>query len=226
MLALTLSAIDILSLFRRIVAFWRSGEKFGIKTFWWSTILGRERDRDLGPEYAGLVVEDPEEFEDTKISLSPIRDSSDLGPRQEYDGDTAQWANDVHQHQHHPRRTHRHYRQQSTASDGTLFGTSSPMRSVDTIREVKGTSSKADLLFRISQGVFAVLERSLVFAGLVQVLTGIVTYTGTSTPWFFLVNVYTIYLGGCRENYENGCLAHLISAQFFNTQNHLLTVIN
>ena len=52
----------------------------------------------------------------------------------------------------------------------------------------------------VGQAAFATAERSLVFAGLMQVTTGIVVYTG-----------------GCRGNYINGCLAHLISEYYKQT---------
>lgn len=170
LLAVSLSAIDILALLRRIVKLFRSGEIDSINTFWRAAILGKETGQDRsGPEYIGLVV-DEEEFEEAKISLSPVRQSGDLDPIEEYSGDTAQWANDVHHHRHH-------YRQQSTASDGTIFGTASPMRSLDKIQPVK-SNSKVGLLRRIGQGSIAVLERLLVFAGLAQTLLGIVIYTG------------------------------------------------
>ncbi|KAG6837969.1 hypothetical protein H0H93_008363 [Arthromyces matolae] len=194
LLALSLSAIDIFSIARRIVAFFRSDVKFTLKAFWQTAILGRRNDHDrFGAEYTGLVVGEAEEFEEAKLGLSsPDRVSGDLDPIDEYTGDTAQWANNVHHH-------HRHYRRQSTASEGTVFGTSSPTRSSDKIQEVKGALiSKAGLVQRISKGIFAVVERSLVFAGLWQTLLGIVIYTG-----------------GCRQNYLNGCLAHLIKGGIF-----------
>ncbi|KAF8076243.1 hypothetical protein FPV67DRAFT_1558751 [Lyophyllum atratum] len=195
LLALSLSAIDILVILRRIVAFWRSGEKFSVKTFWKSTILGLDLGRNSpGPEYSRLVVREPEEFEQDKISLSPVRQSGDLDPIEEYSGDTAEWANNV---VHHHRREHS--RQQSTASEGTIFGTASPMRSVDKIQDVRGTlTSKVGLVRQIGKGCFAVLERFLVIAGFAQTLLGVVIYTG-----------------GCRESYVNGCLAHLIKGGIF-----------
>ena len=58
---------------------------------------------------------------------------------------------------------------------------------------LKGTS-KSGALRKVGNAVFATAERTVVFMGLMQVITGIVIYTG-----------------GCRENYVNGCLAHLIS---------------
>ncbi|PFH52536.1 hypothetical protein AMATHDRAFT_74024 [Amanita thiersii Skay4041] len=94
----------------------------------------------------------------------------------------------------------RHDRQFSTASDGTLFGLHSPTNSEDTLQNFKfrAQSRSVPLLTRIALTSFAVAERALVFAGLAQLLTGIVVYTG-----------------GCRENYINGCLAHLIKGGIF-----------
>ncbi|KAG5340994.1 hypothetical protein C0989_012368 [Termitomyces sp. Mn162] len=192
LVALSLSTIDILTVFRRIYLFFRGGERFTIKGFWQTAILGRKNNHDrYAAEYAGLVDE-PEEFEEAKISLSsPDRQSGDLDPIEEYARDTAQWANNVHHH--------RHYRKHSTASEGTLFGSSSPSSSLDKIQEVKDVlKSKKGLLQRIGNICFAVVERFLVFAGLWQTLLGIVIYTG-----------------GCRENYVNGCLAHLIKGGIF-----------
>ncbi|KAG5648675.1 hypothetical protein DXG03_000021 [Asterophora parasitica] len=188
LLALSLSAIDILTLMRRIIAFWRSAKKFTINKFWESAILGKESEggRD-GAEYAGLVSDEPEEFEDAKV-MSQVRQSGDLAPIEEYSGDTAQWANDVHRH-------HRHDRHQSIASERTVFGTASPMRSRDTIHDLK---SKVEPVSHIGKVSFAMLERFLVFAGFSQILLGIVIYTG-----------------GCRAQYVTGCLAHLIKGAIF-----------
>ncbi|KAF8153570.1 hypothetical protein K438DRAFT_371426 [Mycena galopus ATCC 62051] len=54
------------------------------------------------------------------------------------------------------------------------------------------------LLRRIGRAAFSVTERALLFGGFAQVLTGIVIYTG-----------------GCRRNYLNGCVGHLIKAGIF-----------
>jgi len=119
----------------------------------------------------GLVSEELEECDKDEIRLSPVRDSRDLDIRREdFDLDTARWANDVHR---------QHYRRQSTASDGTLYGSPTCTHSVDKVGDAKGNfTSKIDLLHRIGNGVFAVLERALVFAALGQLLTGVVVYTG------------------------------------------------
>ncbi|KIK65408.1 hypothetical protein GYMLUDRAFT_351680 [Collybiopsis luxurians FD-317 M1] len=182
MMALALTAVDLLNIFRRIFLFFRSGQKFHLKTFWTTVILGKE-EHD-GPEYAGLVNEEPEDMEMvTPISPPPHK-------RVHYDDDTgmddtAQWANDMRRH----RREYSH----SAASETTLFGRS---HSDDDLNH--HPAKKLPLTQRIGTGVFATLERVLVFGGLAQVLTGIVVYTG-----------------GCRENYLNGCLAHLIKGAIF-----------
>jgi hypothetical protein len=173
LLSLFLTTIDGLAMIRRIVTFLQSGEKKSIKTFWRSAVLGRQESVGFGPEYTGLVSRDPEEFDKNEITLSPIRDSRELdvdARRQGFDLDTANWADDVRR-QHHGR--------QSAASDGTLYSPTYT-RSVDNIEFAKGNiSSKFDLLRKIGNGAFAVLERFLVFAALGQLLTGVVIYTGT-----------------------------------------------
>jgi hypothetical protein len=179
---LVLTAVDLLNIFRRIFLFFRSGQKFHLKPFWSLVILGKEEPAVLdGPEYAGLVNEEPDELE----MLSPT--SPPPHKRVHYDHDpqvhdTAQWANEVR----------RHRRDYSVASETTVFG-----RHSDDDIEPR-PAKKAPLAQRIGSGVFATLERALVFGGFAQTLTGIVIYTG-----------------GCRENYLNGCLAHLIKGGIF-----------
>ncbi|KXN86383.1 hypothetical protein AN958_10245 [Leucoagaricus sp. SymC.cos] len=181
-LAVMLSAIDILAAIRRFVAFVRSEEPKSFKLFWNRIVLNKDINRvGSGPEYTGLVVEEPEELEMPKIS----RESSDGSALRE----TAQWANDVHNHR----------RNFSIVSEGTIFGSHSPTHSDITLDgKLRRNGKSSGLLVRVGNVAFTVLERALVFAGFGQLLTGIVIYTG-----------------GCRENYENGCLAHLIKGGIF-----------
>lgn len=112
-------------------------------------------------EYTGLIMEESEDLELPQIS----RQSSDDGVFHK----TAQWANDVHHHQ----------RNFSVASDGTLFGSRSPIQSDTTLAaQQKHHNPQKNLVHRVGNAMFAVLERFLVFAGLAQLLTGIVIYTG------------------------------------------------
>ncbi|KAJ3575156.1 hypothetical protein NP233_g1288 [Leucocoprinus birnbaumii] len=181
-LAVLLSAIDIFAGIRRFVSFVRSDEPRSLKLFWNWVVLNKDANHlRSGPEYMGLIVEEPEVLEMPQIS----RQSSDDGTL----GETAQWANDVHHH-------HRNF---SLASDGTVFGSRSPTHSDITLDAKQRRHTKSEsAIARVGNGAFAILERFLVVAGFAQLLTGIVIYTG-----------------GCRQNYENGCLAHLIKGGIF-----------
>ncbi|KAJ7667858.1 hypothetical protein DFH06DRAFT_231503 [Mycena polygramma] len=89
-----------------------------------------------------------------------------------------------------------HVRVHSTMSEGTLFGPASP-HSEDTLHDLH-FPPQISILRRVGRVVFSVAERALLFAGFGLFLTGIVIYTG-----------------GCRQNYVNGCLAHLIKGGIF-----------
>lgn len=188
LLALLVTAIDLFAGFGRIASYARSiraGDKFSLKTFWRNVILAQdERPAGSQAEYANLVAEEPEEIEMLKPQAT--HDAED-------DDETAQWANDVRHH---------HVRNVSIAdTERTVFDFHSPrgsQHSDETLHEHTHSLHSlpnASLLRKIGSIAFATLERSLVFAAFGQLLLGIVIYTG-----------------GCRENYINGCLAHLISA--------------
>ena len=86
-----------------------------------------------------------------------------------------------------------HQRRYSHTSEGTVvFFTPAGTSSEGSVEP------NAPLWARVGGTAFAIAERALVFAGFVMLTTGIVTYTG-----------------GCRENYLNGCLAHLIKSGLF-----------
>ncbi|KAF8915894.1 hypothetical protein CPB85DRAFT_1217140 [Mucidula mucida] len=196
LVAIVLTCVDLLAIFRRILSFVRSGERLALKPFWNVAILGRDSAwlKGSSPEYAGLVTEEPEEYElDDPLKDVPSPTTSDRHVH--YDeatihGDTAQWANNVNRH-------HREF-SQSAASDRTLFGERS-IHSDDGAMDFKSKAhSKRSLLQQIGTGVFATVERSLVVAGFGQLILGVVIYTG-----------------GCRGNYTNGCLAHLIKGAIF-----------
>jgi len=193
-----LSIIDIVALVGRVATYIRSGDhaKFNFRLFYRTIILGQE-DIPTGSdaEYAGLVVDGPEEFEEAELKAAndatePLHISRNpMSSLQKQDLEqTVHWANNVH---------HSHRRQHSATSDRTLFGVFSPTHSNATLDDVDGHDNakpRLPLLRRIARGIFGTVERALVFAGFAQLLTGIVVYTG-----------------GCRENYVNGCMAHLIS---------------
>lgn len=205
-----LSTLDVIALVARGVQYVKSvraGEQpFNLKVCWNTIILDREdHSVALGAEYAGLVSEEPEELEAAELKAREIEQepSSSRGlppidtamsPVLE-EQETEQWANDVRHHSRYP---------QSAGSERTVFEPHSPRGSVHSdetlhsdefhpLNWIRG-STKSSILRKIGHGTFATSERILVFAGLMQTITGIVIYTG-----------------GCRERYVNGCLAHLIS---------------
>jgi hypothetical protein len=173
LLSLLLTMIDGFAILRRIVAFFRNGDKFSVKAFWKAAIVGQDCDASNASEYVGLVSDETESFDMNEITLSRARHSIEVDiRRQNFDTDTARWANDIRR---------QHYRRQSTTSEGTLYGSPTSTSSVDKIGDAKvGITSKIGLLRKIGNGVFAVLERVLVFAAFGQLLTGVVVYTGTA----------------------------------------------
>ncbi len=187
----------------------RGEDRFALKAFWNYVVLDRgDYFSGATAEYTNLVVEDPEDLEDAELKAKDVEESSEAEPihvrrarviepiQTGFDEheDTVQWAQNVRRHARHPSYPH------SAVSERTLFGSHSPRRSSDSFHESdhvypwQGKDKRALVRF-IGRVVFATTERVLVFAGFLQVVTGIVIYTG-----------------GCRANWGNGCLAHLISA--------------
>ncbi|KAF4619388.1 hypothetical protein D9613_005520 [Agrocybe pediades] len=192
LLALSLSALDIIAALRRFIVFVRGPEK-SFKAFW-QIVIKKQESYPGNATYTGVVSDEPEEFESAKMLRESI-DLQEIGTHDAHSNDnTEQWANDVRHHQ----------RIYSMASEGTVFGSGShsPGHSSDTFLDAQTRSlsllKSKSLLHKIGSGAFAVVERFLVIAGFTQLLLGIVIYTG-----------------GCRENYVNGCLAHLIKGGIF-----------
>lgn len=130
------------------------------------------------------MSKEPEELHDspTRMASEPSSPVDDEQTR------TVQWAVDAVN-----RRAHGHQRTSSAHSDRTLLGLTSPSRG-ESGEFQKTLTVKESLVWRLAEQTISVVERVLVFAGFMQVLSGIVVYTG-----------------GCRVTYLNGCLAHLIS---------------
>lgn len=120
-----------------------------------------------GPEYTGLIVGDPDEYEIQKLG-HPSDDSPPATPMAA-DHETEQWANELH----------RHVSRGSTASERTLFGGGQRSNSSDSLHEApKEKMTPRAWISKAGQIAFTVLERSLILAGLGMTLTGIVVYTG------------------------------------------------
>ncbi|TFY76364.1 hypothetical protein EWM64_g7648 [Hericium alpestre] len=202
LLALIVSAVDLIAGVSRLINYVkavRAGEPISVRSFWRTVVLGQdEQPLGLGAEYANLVVDDPEELEDElkgeSISLQErrARRAAPLSVQvPDPHDETASWANEVQPHEY----------PETPASERTLFGPRSPrgsQHSDDTLHEYKRFGPRASLLRRVGRIAFGTLERVLVFAGFIEFLTGSVLYTGI-----------------CRENYVNGCLAHLIKGGIF-----------
>lgn len=167
--SISISAFDIFTTIRRIIDFCKAPDK-SFKSFW-RYVVKKEVRLEAGPEYSGIVTEEPEEYELNResVELQEVDLNSDSEQSQ-----TERWANAVHRHR-------KHY---SLASEGTLLG-SSPRHSQDTFDNVKGGRSLAHSgrLRQLAKGTFAVLERGLVVAGFAQLLLGIVTYSGVANPY-------------------------------------------
>ncbi|KAI0722254.1 hypothetical protein C8T65DRAFT_628753 [Cerioporus squamosus] len=202
--AVALSAVDVLSIVWRLVSY----------TLWNYVVLDRDDHvSGVSAEYTNLV-EDSEQFEEAVLKAQDLEEEepeseplhvrrarvvepiqTDLG--MDAHSDTVHWAHSVGRHARRPSYP------QSAGSERTLFGPHSPRRSDDSLHESghvypwQGKDKRAVLRF-VGRAAFATAERFLVFAGLMQVVTGVVVYTG-----------------GCRGNYINGCLAHLIKGGIF-----------
>jgi hypothetical protein len=123
------------------------------------------------------LVSDMEGFDKNENVISPNSETGELDAERGFDIDTVRWANDVHR---------QHHRRPSATSD-TLYGSSTCMRSIDNIEDVKETAaSTVSFIRQMGNVIFAALERFLVFAAFGQLLTGVVVYTGMILrPWLF-----------------------------------------
>ncbi|KIM90974.1 hypothetical protein PILCRDRAFT_58846 [Piloderma croceum F 1598] len=193
-----LSILDLVALLGRLTAYIRSRDHTKLN-FYRTVILGREEiPTGSDAEYAGLVVDAPEEFDEAELKVADdaieplhVRRQRSMSPLETVNLDrTVHWTNDVHRRQH------------SSASERTLFSAFSPTKHSDGVLDDMDIDDdvkpRLPLLRRIARGAFGTAERALVFAGYCQLLTGIVVYTG-----------------GCRQSYVNGCLAHLIKGSIF-----------
>jgi hypothetical protein len=207
LLAATLSALDAIALGSRLIGFFRaikSGHhKFGFSSLWNTAILGKDAS-PLGSnaEYTTLVVEvDEDGYEEAELKgvatdSGQLRSSrqpqgSHSPPKavsfdEEYNAQAIEWPPETPTSDRTAVSGRYHTRQHSVHSDDTLHDIVSQMN------EQKPWYKKA------GSAVFAALERFLVLAGLMQLLTGIVVYTG-----------------GCRGDHVNICLAHLVKGGIF-----------
>ena len=178
-LAISLSAIDIISTVRRLLDFIKSPNK-SLKSFW-RCILNQKVEDVKTSEYDALIPNGSDIYSSVKLGHSSVELNNNVERRDDMDAHEAeQWANIGHQ----PRR---HY----------------------------STHVLSRALRLVGRSTFAVIERFLIFAGFAQFLIGIVTYTGKGSAFTSHETCFIFFVGGCRQNYVNGCLAHLISTCLF-----------
>ena len=206
-LAVTLSVLDIIALGSRLIAFVRAiksgDQRFTWSSVWNTTILGKDAS-PLGSsaEYTNLVVDvDEDEYEETELKAA-MADSDQLGssrqphgshspPKavnfdEEYSAQTIEWL------PHTPV-------SDRTAVSGRYHARHHSVHSDDTLQDAVSQMNEQKPWYKwVGFAIFATLERVLVFAGFMQLLTGVVVYTG-----------------GCRGDHVNVCLAHLIKGGIF-----------
>jgi len=206
-LAVALSVLDVIALGSRLIAFFRAiklgHQRFTFPSFWSTAVLGKDATLvGSNAEYTTLVVDvDEDEYEEAELK-GVITDSDQVGPSrqpqgsrsppkavsfdEEFNAQTIEWSPQTPTSDRIAVSGRFHTRNDSVHSDDTLQDV------VSQINEQKPWHRK------VGSVVFATLERVLVFAGFIQLLTGIVVYTG-----------------GCRGDHVNICLAHLIKGGIF-----------
>lgn len=196
-LAFALSAIDLFAGAGRVLSHVTSIERLGefsFRSFWNRVILSQGADHVSGihdPEYTSLVMEESEELEGipkTRVYSDHRFVAATTDGANTHD-ETHRWVDKVWRNTE--------ALPESPLSDHTFVGhrfSRDSQHSDDTLQDQDHVVKDIPLSRRIGQLAFGTLQRFLVFAGFAQLMHGIVIYTG-----------------GCRENYLNGCLAHIIS---------------
>ena len=208
LLAATLSALDVISLGSRLIGYIRSiksgDQQFTFSSFWNTAILGKGTPL-LGssPEYTTLVVDvDDEEYEEAELK-GIITDSDQLGSSRQPRGSRSPPKAVSFEDEAYNAQTIEWFPQtptsDRTAVSGRFHTRNHSIHSDDTLHDiVSQVNERKPWYKKVGSAVFATLERVLVFAGFMQLLTGVVVYTG-----------------GCRESHVNICLAHLIKGGIF-----------
>jgi len=208
LLAATLSAFDVISLGSRLIGYLRSiksgDHQFTFSSFWNTAILGKGTPLlGSGAEYTTLVADvGDEEYEEAELK-GIITDSDQLGSSRQPQGSRSPPQAVSYDDEECGAQTIEWFPQtptsDRTAVSGRFHTRNHSIHSDDTLHDIISQVDEQKPWYkRAGSAVFATLERVLVFAGLVQLLTGVVIYTG-----------------GCRGSHVNICLAHLIKGGIF-----------
>lgn len=194
-LAAVLAAFDALYFFQRAFVFFRSPDRRNYRLFWRSVILNQSN--DSSHEYTHLIPDDADEFvtpslhrhsgEKEQVHRAHFIDTID-SPISE-SGEWVQSASSQRSFVNHPIHDRRHSMASSHSEDTLHTPPSQDSHDIHESRQRRWTT-----LARIGHAAFATAERTLVVLAFIQLLSGIVVYTGI-----------------CRGSYVNGCMAHLIS---------------
>lgn len=90
LLSLILSAVEIAAFFLRLYAFFTAPSKLTLSQFWHSVVLGQQDTCPSPSQYSGLVSEDPEEYDDIKLTSPHVHRNSDLSEHTVFDADSPQ----------------------------------------------------------------------------------------------------------------------------------------
>lgn len=204
---MALSVLDVIVLGSRLIAFFwaiKSGhQRFTFSSFWRTAVLGKDASL-LGSnaEYTTLVVDvDEDEYEEAELK-GVITDSDQLVSSQQPQGSRSppkpasfDEEDNIQTIEWFPQTP----TSDRTAVSGRFRTRNDSVHSDDTLQDVVSQMNEQKPWHsKVGSVVFATLERVLVFAGFVQLLSGIVVYTG-----------------GCRGDHINICLAHLIKGGIF-----------
>ena len=187
-LATILAACDALGFFHRALTFFRSSDWRNYRLFWQTVVLNQAN--HSSPEYTRLVPEELEEHvpEDLQVPQETEK-AYFIGntPHRRSSTESDEWAQSSSSRRPFVNPHNRWQSMDSTHSEETLHSPHLPMHH-------DAHDRRRSILSRIGHVTFATAERTLVILAFKQLLTG-----------------FTVYSGICRDNYINGCLAHLIS---------------
>ncbi|KAF8486682.1 hypothetical protein JB92DRAFT_2759549 [Gautieria morchelliformis] len=204
-LALILAACDAFAFIRRAFVFLGGPDRKNYRVFWRSVVLNQAT--DSSPEYARLVPEELEEY--TQAELQPQDEKYPQESHSRFPGkiDTScrrstesdEWVQSALSHRTLVNAPF-HNRRDSMASNHSqeTFDNLPPLMRVASHDSHDSHDRLRLIFYRSGRIAFATAERSLVILAFVQLLSGLIVYSGI-----------------CRGNYLNGCMAHLIKGGIF-----------
>ncbi|KIJ56922.1 hypothetical protein M422DRAFT_88038, partial [Sphaerobolus stellatus SS14] len=191
-----LAVCDGLSTLKRVYHFLRSPERRNIRAFWSKVILNQ--DEHLA-EYAHLVHDEPQEYEEAKFSDEPESNSQHRRINTSIESVRMRSSDSIHEWSRFAGTSVGHSRQHSVASNQSDETLHSPgILSRSDAHDSDEESENTPFIQKFLRYAYATAERTLVLMAFSALLSGL-----------------SVYSGICRGNYLNGCLAHLIKGGIF-----------